>query len=413
MNSRLSSYQSFAQTVLPWIAGLTAAIAIVASAGSQPAALLMFLIALPLCFIKSVQTVKISPLWILAFTWPLIASIPLFIASETGEALSAAARYCVAAITLIGLRRIRLDTMILLRAASAGGILAILFNLDQLGEMRVNWGVGFLDSGYISVLLLGLALAQFHLDRGKSWWRIYAVIGIACLVVAVMKTGTRGAWPAMIFVFLIQFVLLDLSPKKKMLMGLAGILLFVVATFTVPSVKQRIDLTVNDFYSYYEENNHATSMGYRLDFWRIAVKCFAENPIWGVSYQRRSEIMQQYVNTYPESTSIGNDGRSSSHNEILNALSKKGLLGMIAILLLYLVPMRYFIQRLRSSSCPQVRHLSLAGTGMVITIIICGITEAPMMNVRVATSYGFLMIFLYHLISVSLPSNKTGKISTV
>ncbi len=405
MNSVLNSYHNFAQWIVPWLVGLTVATAIVASSGSQPTAVLVFLVCLPLCFSTGQPVIKISGLWLFIFTWPLVASIPLFIGSETGEALSAASRYFITAIILIGLSQLRLSSKILLRAASASGMLAILFNVDQLGEMRVNFGVGFLDAAYIGVLLLGLTLAQYHLDKGRPWWRVYGLVGIACLVVVVMKTGTRGAWPAMICVFLIQLVLVDLPLKRKVFAAFAGLVLFGIVLFTVPSIKNRIDLTVYEFQSYYQENNHASSMGYRFDFWQIALECFAESPIWGVSYQRRSEIMEQYVKKNPVSASIGNDGRSSSHNEILNALAKKGLLGVLAVFLLYLVPMRFFLRHLRSNNTAEIRHLGLAGTGMVISIIICGVTEAPMMSVRVGTSYGIFIVFLYHLITASIQEN--------
>lgn len=381
-----------------WIAASTIAFAIVSKNGSQPFALLLLLAVLPALWISPDPRYRVSKVWLWMLLLPLLASVPLFITSGTGEALAAGARYFAAAIVMIALARFELDLRLLLRAASLGGILAILFNLDQLGEMRVDWGVGFLDSGYISVMLLCLALAQFHLDKGRLVWRLFAAVGIACLVVAVMKTGTRGAWPAMILVFSLEFFLLELSRNRKILLGIAGAILLATAMLSMPSVHDRIVLTFDEVEAYYKDNNHATSMGYRLDFWHIAIKCFAESPIWGVSYQRRSKIMAEFIENNPESKTIGTDGRSSSHNEMLDALAKRGILGGIAALLLYLIPMRFFIRHSGSSHSRTTRHLAFAGSGLVLTMVICGITEAPMMNVRVGTSYCFLLVLLYHLI---------------
>lgn len=399
MSSIFNSYQLLLQKLVPWMAALLVAIALILPNGTQPVALLLFLLTLPVIFTRSSEHANVSGLWILMLLAPLITSIPLFVGSGTGEALAAGARYFVAALVLLGLSRIRLDPLLLLRAASAAGILAVLFNMNQLSEMRVNWGVGYLDSGYVSVLLVCLSLAQFHLDRGRFWWRLFAVIGIACLIFAVLKTGTRGAWPAMIGILLMQFMLSGFSRGRKILIALAGMVALAIAVVAVPTVKNRIDLTIYEAQSYYQENNRNSSVGFRLDLWHIALEEFIESPIWGVSFQRRSEIMDSYIKRHPDSAAVGNDGRSSAHNEILNALSKRGLLGVLAVLLLYLVPIRFFIRHIRLGDSETVNQLALAGTGIAISMIICGITEAPLMNVRVGTTYGFFMIFLYHIIT--------------
>ncbi|MGI9319045.1 MAG: O-antigen ligase family protein [bacterium] len=399
MGSLFTSYQTLAQKLVPWLAASLVAIALVSPNGSQPAALLLFLVTFPLVFARHREQPKVSRLWILMLVVPLLASIPLFISSGTGEALAAGARYFVAALVMLALTRIKLDPVLLLRSASAAGVLAVALNLHQLGEMRVNWGVGFLDSGYVSVLLLCLALAQFHVDKGKPKWQIFAVLGIVCLIIAVAKTGTRGAWPAMIGVFAMQFVMLNVSRGRKILFAGVGIAVLALMIITVPTVKNRIDLTVYEVKSYYQENNRTSSVGFRLDLWHIALEGFIESPLWGVSFQRRSQIMDNYAKRHPDSASIGNDGRSSAHNEILNALSKRGLLGALAVLLLYLVPMRYFVRFIRYGDVGVVSQLALAGTGLSITMIVCGITEAPLMNVRVGTTYAFMLVFLYHLVT--------------
>ena len=398
MGSVFNSYLTVTQKLVPWLAAAVIVISLVSSNGSQPAALLLFLVTLPLLFARHRERPRVSRLWLLMLVAPLLVSIPLFVASGTGEALAAGARYFVAALVLLAISRINLDPQLLLRSASAAGILAVLFNLHQLDAMRVNWGVGFLDSGYVSVLLLSLALAQFHVDKGKTGWRIFAILGVVCLIIAVVKTGTRGAWPAMIGVFALQFAILNISGGRKILIAGVGVVVLGLIAVTVPSVNNRIDLTVYEVKSYYQDNNRTSSVGFRLDLWHVALEGFIENPIWGVSYQRRSQIMDEFRKKHPDSASIGNDGRSSAHNEILNALSKRGILGAIAVLLLYLVPIRFFIKYFRYGDVGLISQLALAGAGLSITMIICGITEAPLMNVRVGTTYGFMLIFLYHSI---------------
>jgi len=368
--------------------------------GSQPAGLLLLLLLIPYCFCSKPEFTRTTKLWLFALIWPVIASIPLFLGSDTGEALAAGARYLAAAICLVGLYQFSFSSSLIFRSASIGAILTILLNLHQFQEPRVNWGVGFLESGYIAVVLLSLSLSQIVLDKEKVFWRVVGIVGSLCAITIAVKTGTRGTWPAVVVVCFLHFLMTPLPKSKKIGYSIVGILVLGISVFTVPSISQRVDLTVDEVRAYYLENNHSTSVGYRLDLWRIAIRGFVDSPIWGVSYHKRRYLMRMYRRENEESSHfIGRDGRSSSHNEILNALSQRGLLGLVAILLLYFLPFRFFVRHLKSSTSEEIRYVCMGGIGVVITMIICGITEAPLMNVRVATTYGFIMVFLYHLIS--------------
>lgn len=403
-NSFLSRYQSFGNQFFPVLVSILVLTALISNDGGQPVAALLFLLSLPLLFIRwnpksnrDNGQVKIGKDWMVTLFLPIIVSIPLFVYSGTGEALAAGARFLLAGITLIALMRVKLNPVMFLRAASASGMLTILLNVDQFEHMRVDWGAGYLGSAYIGSILMCLSFAQFYVDVKRPMWRLFALIGIACLCVIIVKTGSRGAWPAILLLFILQFTLLNISRLRKVLIAILGIVIVGSAVFAIPSVKQRVDLTMHELETYYENGNRASSMGYRLDFWRIAMNSFRESPLTGVSYQRRAEQMEEYVKNFPQSYSIGNDGRSSAHNEMLNAMAKRGLLGVIAILLLYLVPLRYFVAQIRRMPDTLNKQLAIAGGSCILVMIVCGLTEAPLMNVRVGTTFGFILICLYRM----------------
>ncbi len=381
---------------------LVIVIAILSKHGSQPAALLLFLLVLPGCFHATLRYLGGLKLWLFMLIFPLIASLPLLVASGTGEATAAPARYVVAAICLIGLSRFRLCSSLIFRAASVGAILPLLFYLDQFSQPRADWGVGKLQSGYLAVVLLSLSLSQIFIDRHKSAWRILGIIGSLCAITLVVKTGTRGAWPAIIVVCYLHFSMIPLSAARKTACLIFGVSILVLSALFVPPVNDRIEHTAQEIKSYYNDDNHASSIGARLDLWQIAIESFAESPLWGVSYGRHNEKIKDFIERNPDIKRLKldgkGDGRGSAHNEILDALSKRGLLGLIAILLLYFVPLRFFLFHLKNKDCDELRYVSMGAIGVIATMIICGFTEAPLMNVRVATTYGFLMVFLYHLV---------------
>ena len=397
MENLLRTYQKgICYPVLVLVCGLVAFSVI---DGGQPTALLLFLLLLPLTLQKGFFHIPLDRKWLVALICPLIVSIPLFIGSKTGEALDAPARYFAAAICLIALTYYPIRSELVLRSASIGTILTLALKFELIFQGRVDWGVGVLESGYVGVVMFALSFSQFYTDKGKLVWRIISLLGIVCSLIIVVKTGSRGTWPAIIFVCLMHLLLVPVSVKKKILAICIGAIILILSSLYVPSIKQRVELSVSEIKAYYYENDHATSLGYRLDFWHIAIRSFMENPIWGVSYDRRSEIMDEFMKQYPESKHIGNDGRSSSHNEILNAMSKKGLLGLVAILMLYLVPLRFFIRYIQKEWDWEIRRVAAAGVGVVSTMMICGLSEAPLMNVRVATTYSFVLTSLFHAIN--------------
>ncbi len=399
MKISLSTYNKQTCRPLAVLIGMVLILSVLHKNGSQPAVLLIFLMSVPLCFIKPEHKSELQGIWLLMLFAPMLASIPLFAGSGTGEAFSGALRYMVAGVCFLGLRHFPFDIRKLFRVASAAGILTIALNLDQFNMARANWGVGHLESSYLLIVLLSLSLSHLYIDRDKPLWRLLAIIAVVVTVIAALMTGTRGTWPAIFTVFILHLFLLDMPRSRKLAILVAGLILVSASARFIPAVSDRIDETTSELKAYYEEDEHANSIGYRMDFWRIAIESFSESPLWGVSYQRRSEIMESYMERFPASKHIGNDGRSSSHNEILNAMAKKGILGLIAILLLYIVPLHFFIRHLKSGEIAEIKYASLAGIGIVLTMMICGITEAPLMNVRVGATYAMILVFLHHLIS--------------
>ena len=386
---------------------ISAVVALTVVDGGQPSALLLLLLLLPLVpkYIRNYDP-QLN-YWLIALICPLITAIPLFIGSHSGEALDAPARYIAAALCLLALSGQTIRPVWVLRAASLGTIFTLIYKHALVlhpfvVDYRVDWGVGVLESAYLGAVILTLTICHFFFDREQPLWRIISIVGTICGLVIVVKTGSRGTWPAIMFVCFLQLLVAHISTLKKVLIAATAIVVMLVSVVYSPAVSQRISVSINEVKGYFYENDHANSLGYRLDFWSIAVIAFKESPIWGVNYQRRSEIMDEFIAANPESRHIGNDGRSSSHNEILNVLSKKGLVGLIGILLLYFVPLRYFMRMMKRKNSWQVRRLATTGVGVVSTLMICGLSEAPLMNVRVATSYSFILIFLYHMIRVSV-----------
>jgi len=349
--------------------------------------------------------------WLLAMAFVSIAAIPMAVLSDSMRPMDAPLRYTVLIIPLLTLYRYKLPIMLLLRCFSSATLISavLVLGLDLYQDTRFkfidvtryDFGLGLLDSAFAALFLLPICVAQLVLDRGKKWWQLLAVLGIAAALVIIIKSGTRASWLAMVSVPLIAQSLLARNSWRLGLAAIAFVVLAVVVSYGVaPMVKERVDaatINVSDYISG-DKVSQENSLGLRFDLWKVAIETFRRSPIWGTSYEQRAAIKKEMIGTGAVTEHIGVHGTGSAHNELLNAMSQKGVLGLLAIVLLYWVPFNYFRKRCIRSDDATVRGISAAAAASVLTVAICGFAEAPLMSGRFAILYGFSLVLLYAMV---------------
>ncbi len=65
-----------------------------------------------------------------------------------------------------------------------------------------------------------------------------------------------------------------------------------------------------------------------------------------------------------------------SHNDLLDAMVKRGTIGLLILLLAYATPLFTFYQRLKTSQDPKTRALCLAGMTIPLAYLGFGLTQA-------------------------------------
>jgi O-antigen ligase len=184
-----------------------------------------------------------------------------------------------------------------------------------------------------SVAVLFLAMALFST---RAFWQ-RAIFGglFILLVVALFLTKTRGV---LIPVFLVTggllFALLMMNKRKKRLQS------FVIATVLVGFVaiagnvffKDRLAQTYNE-YEQMTEGNYDGSMGVRLQLWLTAVELIVQEPIIGHGKGYRDALESLYLaDSMEERLYLFN--ANHFHNQYIDTIVKKGLVGGAALLLL-------------------------------------------------------------------------------
>lgn len=157
------------------------------------------------------------------------------------------------------------------------------------------------------------------------------ILGAAIALVtttAVIVSGTRGAWLALMVV-VILFMLPQLSPKRRVAMAGLAILLAALA-YQVPGVAELIDERVGTAVS--------TGGGGRTDIWSVAGTIYQSSPVLGVGY---ANFPVAYTPEIVRASDVASwsklEGRGA-HNVAILTLVELGPIGLL-LLVAFLGPL--------------------------------------------------------------------------
>lgn len=215
------------------------------------------------------------------------------------------------------------------------------FGMGALAAWQ-TWGQGLeratgftnaIQWGNLALLLACMALVCATVSwRLRSWpWRLTMGLAVLAGMAASLLSQSRGGWLALGLVF--PVLLLQVRQIRPLLLGrlLALSLVSLAAVVTVlaltPSLNERVFLAVAEIHGYLATRDGSTSLGNRLDQYRLAAQMIPQKPWlgWGAhgfveEMQRRvasGEFAQAQVH-YPQ-----------IHNDLLDIWVKVGVFGVL------------------------------------------------------------------------------------
>jgi len=294
-------------------------------------------------------------------------------------------RFLFAAFCLVVLARARIPATALWLGLAVGGIGAGAIAIWQKLIEGMGRATGFAQTiqfGNASMLFglmcgAGLIWAvQPHRPAGRRIALVLVlVLGAMGGITASFLSGSRGAWLALGPALLIGgWAAWQLGRARLYLMTVPVALAVLVAgVYLHPAtgVEHRVTSAVDQLERYFEDDQRASSVGYRLEMWRGTAQLFAERPLtgWGeLGYIERLRALGEAGVIHPTASRY-----THAHNEWMNTLAKKGLLGGVILLGLYLVPTVWFLrsgagaarQRSGDTVAPS---LALATAGLLFTL---------------------------------------------
>lgn len=405
MNSTNSSLYRYVAYLAWLLAAATFALTLSVPRGISYPTLCLFFLAAVFTFVLRHQTLKLSrqdTILIAVFAAYAISSmIFVYLDGWHTRELDRPSRFLLALPVLVLLLKCKMPNAPLLFfgtiiGAIAAAVLAAfeVFVLDFPRAQVFTNAIMFGDTSMLLGLINSAACFYFYQNKQKLMLAL-AILGFIAGVVGSILSGSRGGWIAVPLIGL--FILVqakDLIGKKQLVAIILVALLGVTSAISLPQtgMQERIKKTKSDV-ELYLKGYTKTSIGLRFEMWKGAIYLFSEAPIMGVgqygSQPLKAELAEQGL------MSEAATRFDHLHNEFLNTLALKGLVGVVFLLALYLIPLKLFISKLRKHRHNwKIKAYALAGALVPMSYIDFALTQSMFShNIGVMVFIFFTLFF--------------------
>lgn len=324
--------------------------------------------------------VLMGAVWLLHTTDPGAAGVVRW------KAFDRPSKYLLVLALLPVLARARLGARALFWGAATGSAGAGAIALWQVFHLHLPRAEGYTNAiqfGDLS-LLLALWSAVWALHAPRPWQRGLAAAAALLGLGASVLSDTRGGW---LVLPLLAFMVLWWGARarraawsaRQLAQRLGIVVVLCAAIVALPPVHQRIAEAVHEYASW-DRGDAASSVGQRLVLWQMSLQEVRVRPWVGIGGVEFRELLKDAVARGAVPQEIATLGHA--HNELLDMLVKRGILGLLALLLFYVVPGWLFWRALRTSgedesdaASTDRRAAALCGLTLIVGFVGFGLTQ--------------------------------------
>ncbi|MEO9091243.1 MAG: O-antigen ligase family protein [Rhodanobacter sp.] len=250
----------------------------------------------------------------------------------------------------------------------------------------------------LATILLGLsvvALVQFLGPGTRRLDRVLHLIAMGFGMYGALLTQSRGP----LLAFAPIFVLLVLLHARRtshwrsslLLIGVACVIA-AAATFSMRGeMKARFEAIGPEVATFDHRYDARGAVRERLAMWRTAARAFAAHPVIGIGVGEFAEYTHREIAAGRSNPVIGR--YNQPHNEYLDAAANGGLPGLLILLAVFLVPLRYFI-RYAMDPDDEIALPASIGLALIGLYMLCALTDAVFYRVMTQSFYFFLVLGL-------------------
>ncbi len=229
------------------------------------------------------------------------------------------------------------------------------------------------------------------------FYRSYkTMFAIPLLIIAIMPlylSGSRGAWLGVLI------VLIGLSfwyIKKSKKIGINYLLYVIYPSFLITlTTNERVSLALKEINMYYS-GYKTTSIGLRLEMWKIAFNEFISHPIAGIGYGQFQHMLKNKVTNdflFQEMKDFNH-----LHNQAIDTLLNFGLIGFSGLIVGTLSIILMFLNILHNAIDKKTQIFSLIGICSILASVIFSLTQ-PLFAHSISVLYFYMLLALCYCIS--------------
>jgi len=279
------------------------------------------------------------------------------------------------------------------RSVKVGAICAGLVALVQYFyfDRRAGGVVNEIIFGDISLLLAFFALINLFNESAKE--KVFSLLSFSLGLSAVIFSLSRGAWvvapilfPVLIFIWHKQEAI---SKSSLIAICMLATVIIISTASLSPQVQSRFKLMNSEITEYKDTN--FTSIGARITLWKAALHVFPNHPIFGYGLHNTKLAASDFFQSEKSKNSIAY--YDHFHNEYLNTLVGKGLIGFLGLLVILFVPIRFFLKSIKYGT-----ESNYAALGIILCIgyIFFGLTNITFGHGILNTFFVFVLAACNH-----------------
>ncbi|TDQ56519.1 O-antigen ligase [Mesocricetibacter intestinalis] len=250
----------------------------------------------------------------------------------------------------------------------------------------------------MSIGMFSLAIGIYFFIRKRPMLMIFALVGALCGVMGSILSTARGGWIGLPVI--IGFILWAYRQSLSKTFFISIFTLMALALTTMALIPQtrvtdRLEQARHEIQVYMERQDGSTSVGARFDMWKSALLMAREKPLlgWGeegVSFERKAQHERGLIGKYAAQF-------NHAHNQYLDDLSKRGILGLLTLMAIFLIPLRFFLRYVGASSA-ELKTLGVMGSVHVLSVMFYCISQGFFTHNSGNIFYFFPLLIFYTLI---------------
>ena len=254
---------------------------------------------------------------------------------------------------------------------------------------------------FILALIIFLSIAA---GQGESrWLLLLKLMGGAAGIYVSIYSGSRGAWLAGPFIFLLFLLVrfgdfcrsqgverLSIALQTSIII-ISSIILFCLAFYYSDPVSTRVISGYHEVRNWFANAEIDSAAGIRLSIWKFSFQFAGESLLFG--YGEEKNMMQLLsnspLNIPANQIAIGTMATTGPHSDILSKLLSSGLFGLLAYLFLLFGPF-YFFYTHRNSLLADKKRAARMGMYYITGVFIAGLSNEQLSLKYLCTFYGLM-----------------------